>query len=120
MDSIGIRKNEIINGNLHVKLGYIVNCSWDQGYLRNIKNRNDTLFIEVERLGMIDTTHIDSTKFIVEKYVPLTECSCFFFFDLQMEAFNKPPKSIKISPYHNNKAFFDEVEIMEIEETIIE
>lgn len=113
IDSIGIRKNEIKNGNLNVKLGYIINCSWRKAYLKNITERNDTLFVELDQ------------KVLIEGEYPITSCHCFFYFSFVIKDYNNTPKTIRVLDlFENNKYWderdFDRYEIEEVEEIIID
>jgi len=97
IDSVGIRLNKVKHGDLFVRLGYIVNCSWEGGYLKNVINKNDTLLIELDRPHNIDTLQIDSLKmdsieYHVETSYPMADCDCFFYFDFTLKNFNTIPK----------------------------
>ena len=125
IDSIGIRKNEIKSGDLFVKLGYIVNCSWQQGYLKNIIKRNDTLIIEIDRPHDIDTLRIDSLNYEITETYPLTDCDCFFYFDLKIKKITQVPKIVRISSAFKKEKYWDEIashyyDYEVIEETILD
>ncbi|WP_299261178.1 hypothetical protein [uncultured Aquimarina sp.] len=129
IDSIGIRTNKISNGDLFVRLGYIVNCSWESGYLKSIINKNDTLLIELERPHDIDTLRIDTLKtdiieYEIEESYPLADCDCFFYFDFSIKNFRNVPKSIRISDQFKENKCWDErsyskYEIEDVEEITI-
>lgn len=91
VDSIGVRLNKIRNGDLHVSLGYILNCSWDDAYLENLTYERDTLIIELERQD-------DA----------LTSCFCFFYFDLIIEDFEIAPNAVRIVDNFEEGKYFDE------------
>ncbi|NRR93371.1 hypothetical protein HSX10_17490 [Winogradskyella undariae] len=106
IDSIGVWTNNIEN-NLNVKLGYIVNCSWDSAFFKNITETNDTLIVELDMPN-------------VNGEYPITECDCFFFFEFMIKNYNKEPKAIRVAELFGKNKFWDERRIPEIEETIIE
>ena len=106
IDSVGVWINKIEN-NLNVKLGYIVNCSWDRAFLKNITEINDTLIVEFDKPN-------------VNGEYPITECDCFFFFEFKIKNYAKEPKAIRVAKLFETNKFWDEKGIPEIEETIIE
>ncbi len=107
IDSIGIRKNEIKNGDLLVRLGYIVNCSWEQGSIKNINLKKDTLLIELDRPHEIDTVKIDSLTYEIVETYPLTDCECFFYFDLKIKEIIQRPNIIRISSTFEKDKYWD-------------
>lgn len=130
VDSVGIRKNEIKESKMLVRLGYIVNCSWEYGYLEDVTQRNDTLFLVLDRPHKTDTLKIDATASdiisyqIVEEYSH-TDCDCFFYIDLVLKDFPKALNTIRVKGPFGDKGYWDErplreiVEIEEIEQTIV-
>ncbi|WP_299439363.1 hypothetical protein [uncultured Aquimarina sp.] len=113
VDSIGIRLNKVKNGDLFVRLGYIVNCSWGNGYLKSVIDKNDTLLIKLDRPHDIDTLRIDTLKnnvieYEIEESYPLTDCDCFFYFDFTIKNFKKTPKLIRISEQFEENKYWDE------------
>ena len=113
IDSVGIRKNTIQNGNLNVRLGYIVNCSWRKAYLKNITEQNDILLIELDKPQLIDREY------------PITSCDCYFYFNFVLKDYTNIPKTIRVLElFENNKYWderdFDRYEVEEVEEIIID
>ena len=112
VDSIGVRLNKIKSGDLYVRLGHIVNCSWKQGYLKDMIYNSDTLVLELDRPHDIDTVRIDSIKnniiYEIETSYTLTDCDCFFFFEFIVEDFETAPKSIRILDNFKNGKYWDE------------
>jgi hypothetical protein len=107
IDSIGIRKNEIKDNKLYARLGYIVNCSWEKGFLKNVTEKNDTLIIELDR------AHSKEGKY------PINSCDCFYYFDLVIKDYYKSPITIRITDLFDKGEFWDEktpIEIIEIED----
>jgi len=109
LDSLGIRTKKIENENLKVSLGYILNCSWEQAYFKNITEKNDTLIVE------LDMPNSDGEY-------PITSCDCFFYFDFVIRDYNKLPKAIRVVDIFTENKYWDETAIFqtEIEETVIE
>ena len=90
VDSIGVKKNKVLNGDLFVRLGYMANCSWGDGYLKDIKASNDTLYLLLDKIPEIDTVSIDTIapdtiQILTTETYPLTSCDCFFFFDFSIK-----------------------------------
>ncbi|WP_109853447.1 hypothetical protein [Aquimarina sp. AU58] len=113
IDLIGVRTSKNKNDGLNITLGYIVNCSWKNGYLKNITEQNDTLIVELDR------PHSDSGDY------PMTSCHCFFYFDFVIRDYSKTPKVIRVAElFEKNKYWderdFDRYEIEEVEEIIID
>ncbi|WP_298312118.1 hypothetical protein [uncultured Aquimarina sp.] len=112
IESIGVRTNMTRNNSLKVKLGYIVNCSWKEGYLKHIIERNDTLIIELDR------PHSDNGEY------PMTLCNCFIYFDFVIRDYNKIPKAIRVVDLFEDNKYWDEKTLIEIvddvEEVIID
>jgi hypothetical protein len=109
LDSIGVRTYKVKNS-LKVKLGYVVNCSWKQAFLDNIKEKNDTIIIELDKLN-------------VNGEYPITDCNCFFYFEFLIKNFDKKPKAIRVAELFERNKYWDERnfdQILEVEETIIE
>ncbi|MEP3448358.1 MAG: hypothetical protein ABJN61_11695 [Flavobacteriaceae bacterium] len=108
IDSIGVH-TDIIKNDLKVKLGYVVNCSWRQAFLKNIKERNDTIIVEFDRPN-------------VNGEYPITECDCFFYFEFLIENFDKEPKAIRVAELFEKNKYWDErnFDYVITEETIIE
>ncbi len=107
IDSIGVRTSKTKNDGLKVKLGYIVNCSWKKGYLKNIIEQNDTLIVKLDR------PHSDNGEY------PMTLCDCFIYFDFVVKNYNKKPKAIHVADLFEDNKYWDEKtprEIVEIEE----
>ncbi|MBW1295023.1 hypothetical protein [Aquimarina litoralis] len=124
VDSMGVRLNKIRNGDLYVRLGHIVNCSWKQGYLRDMIYDSDTLVLELDRPHDIDTVRIDSTKnnvfYEIETSYTLADCDCFFFFEFTVEDFETTPKSIRILDNFKKGKYWDERDIIEEVEDVEE
>lgn len=110
LDSIGILTKKIENKNLKVSLGYVLNCSWEQAYFKNITEKNDTLIVTLDR------PHSEDGQY------PLTSCDCFFYFDFVVRDYDKLPKAIRVVDIFTEDKFWDETAIFktEIEEIIIE
>ena len=109
IDSIGFQTKRIDN-NLNVKLGYIVNCAWNEAFLKDIIETNDTLIVQFDKPN-------DDGNY------PITECNCFYFFEFTIKDYQKTPKSIRVAELFEEHKFWDErnfENIIEIEETIIE
>ena len=108
IDSIGVRTYNIEN-DLKVKLGYIVNCSWDRAFLKNITEINDTLIVELDMPSE-------------NGHYPITECDCFLFFDFVIRNYSKAPKAIRVAELFEANTYWDERNFkeLEIEETQIE
>ncbi|WP_405570468.1 hypothetical protein [Winogradskyella sp. Asnod2-B02-A] len=106
IDSIGVRTYKAKN-DLKVKLGYVVNCSWDRAFLKNITERNDTLIVELDMPSE-------------NGGYPISECDCFFFFEFTIKDYANKPKAIRVAELFEKNKFWDERRIPEIEETIIE
>jgi len=118
-DSTGIRQNKIVKGDLHIKLGHIVNCSWKYGYVTNILQRNDSLYIELDRPHETNTITKNDSIVIIEEIYPLADCDCFFYFDMIIEDVLNPPLTIRIHERLDKNNFWDrknKIEIVEIEE----
>ena len=78
-DSVGVRRNKIQGENLSVRFGYIVNCSWKYGYVDDITQRNDTLFLRLDRPHKIDTLKVDTNakgeiSYHIEQEYPHADC----------------------------------------------
>ncbi len=104
IDSVGVRKNEIIDNILRLKIGQIVNCAWEDGFLQKIEFRKDTLLIGLDRSADLDTLSIDTTMVkgeevisleIVKTY-PIYDCDCFFYFELNISDVQRKPKFIRL------------------------
>jgi len=117
IDSVGIRRNEVKDGNLYVRFGYFLNCSWEDAFIKEIVERNDTMFIHVDRPHEVDTTFIskavDSSFDTIEEVeivavYPITDCDCFFFFDLKINDVEKSPKVIRVAPEVDRDLFWDQ------------
>ncbi len=106
IDSIGVSTNKS-GKNLNVKLGYIVNCSWNKAFLKNITEINDTIIVELDKPNL-------------NGEYPITECDCFFFFEFMIKNYNKEPRAVRVTELFDKNKFWDERRIPEIEETIIE
>lgn len=109
IDSIGVQTYKTKN-NLKVKLGYVVNCSWNRAFLKNITETNDTLIVELDKPN-------------VNGEYPITECDCFFFFEFMITNYAKKPKAIRVAELFEKNKYWDErnfEQILDIEETIIE
>lgn len=122
IDSIGVRRNEIKNGHLFIKLGYIVNCSWEKGFVSHISQRHDTMYIELDRPHNIDTTQIDDNTYETVETYPIYDCDCFHFFNLTMNDMSKTPEVIRVSPTYEKEKFWDlkPYHYLKVEETKIE
>lgn len=121
IDSIGIRRNEIKNGNLFIKLGYIVNCSWEEGFIDTISQKNDTLYIELDKPHDVDTTWVNANEYKIIETYPIYDCDCFYFFNLTIKDMYKAPKVIRVSPTYQKQKFWDlkPYYYQEVEETKI-
>ena len=109
IDSVGVWTNKAKN-DLNVKLGYVVNCSWKQAFIKNIEKQNDTLIVELDKPN-------------VNGEYPITECDCFFFFEFIIKDYTKEPKDIRVAELFEKNKYWDERNLkqeLEIEETIIE
>jgi len=109
IDSIGVRTSKVKN-DLGVKLGYVVNCSWKQAFIKNIEEQNDTLIFELDRPNK-------------NGEYPITECDCFFFFEFIIKNYTKKPKTIRVAELFEKGKYWDERNFeqeLEIEETVIE
>jgi len=104
IDSIGIRKNKIVDNVLYLKIGHIKNCAWEDGFLKSIKYKNDTLLIGLDRPFDIDTLMTDTAmvkgkqiiNMSIEHTYPLYDCDCFFYFELSINEFTKIPKTVRL------------------------
>lgn len=111
IDSVGIRRNEIENNDLYLRFGYFLNCSWEEGYIETIERQNDTMIIHIDRPHEIDTVVVESGNIITEEITheyPITSCDCFFFFNVKINAVEKPPKVIRVAQKADRVKFWDE------------
>ncbi|GAA4272517.1 hypothetical protein U6A24_09785 [Aquimarina gracilis] len=108
IDSIGVRMSQTKNDGLKVKLGYIVNCSWKKGYLKNITEQNDTLIVKLDR------PRSDNGEY------PMTLCDCFMYFDFVVKDYNKKPKAIRVIDLFEENKYWDEKQPKEIVEDVEE
>lgn len=132
IDSIGIRRNEVIDNVFYAKMGYIVNCAWEDGFLESITLRNDTLLIGIDRPAEIDTLKteiivVNGEQIItteVKKTYPLYDCDCFFYFELSLKEISETPKIVRLFEVDavNDNGFWDEINkrSFEVEETQID
>ncbi|MEM9680573.1 MAG: hypothetical protein AAF901_09640 [Bacteroidota bacterium] len=107
VDSIGF-STYIVGDNLSVKLGYIVNCSWDGAFLKGIIERNDTLIVKLDRPN-------NNGEY------PITDCDCFYFFDFIIEEYTKKPEVVRVTDLFEKDKFWDERnfdKFREVEEAI--
>ncbi|MEL6810375.1 MAG: hypothetical protein AAFP76_03450 [Bacteroidota bacterium] len=113
-EKIGVIHNSALNGQLKIRLGYIVNCSWQHGYLTDLQMRGDTLTLLLDRPHRIDI--IDETT--EEILYPIADCDCFFYLDLHIKEVKKAPEVIRINPEERPINFLEgnDREIVEIEE----
>ncbi len=108
VDSIGVRTSKTRNDDLKVKLGYIINCSWKKGYLKDITERNDTLIVKLDR------PHSDNGEY------PMTLCDCFMYFDFEIKNYNKKPKAIRVVDLFEGNKYWDEKTPIEIVDDVDE
>jgi hypothetical protein len=117
IDSVGVRQNEIKQGDLFVKFGYFLNCSWEDGFIKDIAERNDTLIIYMDRPHNIDTVSVDSmivdSKLVINEEITktyeITDCGCFFFFDLKINDVAEAPKVIRVSGEAERTDYLDQL-----------
>ena len=114
VEDIGIRKKEVKDGNLLVRFGYILNCSWERLYLKDVNYSNDTLYLELHQYPKIDTiksvTNPDSgtVEYITEETYPISQCFCFFNFDFSIKDFDEVPETIRVKDKFSEGKFWDE------------
>lgn len=95
-DSLGLRENRVIDGNLRLRFGYMVNCIWSAGYIDEVLERNDSLIIRMDRPHSLDTISMNDNKLVTELIYPLADCDCFYFFSYQIENYTNPPSTVHI------------------------
>ena len=118
IDSVGIRRNEVDDGDLYLRFGYFLNCSWEEAYIDAIEERNDTMIIHVDRPFESDTVIVKSGDITTEEitYVyPETSCDCFFFFDVKIKAVENAPKVVRISQNVGEVQFWDQEKNNQVE-----
>lgn len=117
IDSIGIRHNKIEESKLKLKFGYILNCSWEvNGYLKDLRINNDTLFVNIDQKPEETRIEIDSIQegsetIITEREVmifPYYDCDCFLNFDIVIDGIEKAPNEVKIFSAFD-KIYLDEI-----------
>ena len=108
VDSVGVRTEIIKDKDLYIKLGYFLNCTWENGYFKSIKEKNDTLIIQLDR------HHTNGEYDIVL-------CDCFINFELILKDYNRIPKAVRVLQLFEKDKYWDEIplepyEIIEVEE----
>ncbi|WP_299335618.1 hypothetical protein [uncultured Psychroserpens sp.] len=117
IDSVGIRRNEVKDGDLYIKFGYFLNCAWEDAFIKEVEERNDTMIIHMDRPHDVDTTLVNKSVDsdfdgiedveIVAVY-PIYDCDCFFFFNMIIEDVVQAPKVIRIAPEVDRDKFWDQ------------
>lgn len=107
-DSIGVRENRIVGGDLKVRLGYVVNCSWDSAWVDNIERRNDSLFLRFDRAHTIDTISVDGDEVVTEMQYVMTDCDCFYFFEFKLKDVETTPAVVRVEATFEKFDYWDQ------------
>ena len=105
------------DGDLYIKFGYFLNCAWEDAFIKEVEEQNDTMIIRMDRPHDVDTTLVNKSVDsdfdgiedveIVAAY-PIYDCDCFFFFNMKIEDVEQAPKVIRIAPEVDRDKFWDQ------------
>ena len=107
-DSVGVRENRLVEEDLKVRLGYVVNCSWSSAWVDNVEHSNDTLYVELDREHTKTVTYEEGGDFVTQLEYPMTDCDCFYFFEFKIKDVRTPPQVVRVAATMERSEYWDQ------------